>query len=652
MMLSDLSRGFGVVVALMFAAAGPAGLDAQMRNAAQPAAAVAAADEEAARTAHLLSRATWGLRAGDVEAVLAAGGRTSWLERQLQPHAIADAVLSPRLDAFATTRMSMSDLYRDFSPNPQQLAEQQRMQALRDSLGDAAVLQAMTSEMRAERQARNPARLLNELVAAKIQRSVYSERQLEEVMTDFWFNHFNVFFNKGQVRYLIGDYERNAIRPHVFGRFEDMLRATAQHPAMLFYLDNWQSVHADTAARAPQPLQNVQQLMRRVATMSEEQKRELVRSGRITEAQLAQLQRGEMPVLQQVAQRMQNRGLNENYARELLELHTLGVDGGYTQQDVIEVARAFTGWTFLPYNARQPNTLQQIRSQQATPPRGAAPGRMRAGAQQRGPAPAAPYIGDGDVPFLFRPDMHDRGDKVVLGHTIAAGRGMEDGLDVLSLLARHPSTARHIATKLVERFVSDDPPADLVNHIAEEFLRTDGDLRAVTRALFTADAFYRPEHRLAKVKTPYELVVSALRATGAEVGQSQRTVQLLRTMGHLPYSEPAPTGFPAMSEDWINTGAMLNRMNFGLDLAAGRVDGVRLDVQRLMQQAGRPAAAAARDVPLPLDAMLNALLPGRETERLAERIREDVAAQGAMQPRQRVARAFGLVLGSPEFQRH
>jgi uncharacterized protein (DUF1800 family) len=255
-----------------------------------------------------------------------------------------------------------------------------------------------------------------------------------------------------------------------------------------------------------------------------------------------------------------------------------------------------------------------------------------------------PVVGDGDVPFIFRPELHDRGEKVVLGQRLAGDRGIEDGLDVIRMVARHPSTAKHIATKLVERFVSDDPPADFVNHIADVFLKTDGDLRAVTRALFTADAFYRPEYHDVKVKTPFELVVSAVRVTHAEVNPSRRLMETLRTMGHLPYTEPAPTGFPAMSEDWVNTGAMLNRMNFGLDLAAGRVEGVRLTA------AAQPQARA-QSMEAPLDVMLRRILPETETARLAASIREDLEKQPADAPRQRLVRGLGLALGSPEFQR-
>ena len=317
---------------------------------------------------------------------------------------------------------------------------------------------------------KRPQQLLGELVGAKLTRAAYSERQLEEVMTDFWFNHFNVFFGDGPVRYLVADYERNAIRPHVFGKFHDLLRATARHPAMLLYLDN-----AMSNAR---------------------------------------------------------RGINENYARELLELHTLGVAGGYTEEDVREIARAFTGWTL-----------------------------------NRRSRPAAE--------FQFVRALHDDDTKLVLGRQLPAGRGLEDGEDVLRMLSRHPATAHFIATKLVLRFVSDEPPADFVNELAAVFSKSDGDLRAVTRALFTSPRFYETDHYQAKVKTPFELVASALRATNAEFRMTAQLAQTLRSLGQLPYTESAPTGFPATSEEWVNSGAMLNRINFAVALANGRVNGVR-----------------------------------------------------------------------------
>jgi len=325
--------------------------------------------------------------------------------------------------------------------------------------------------------------------------------------------------------------------------------------------------------------------------------------------------------LADVRQPNRQRGLNENYARELMELHTLGVDGGYTQKDVIEVARAFTGWQFTRPGAR----------------------------------------GQQDVGFVFRSQLHDPGEKTVLGKKLAAGRGQEDGEDVLDLLARHPSTAKFLARKLVERFVSDRPDPAFVAELADVFQKTDGDLRAVTRALFASPRFYDAKNQRAKIKTPFELVASAFRMTGSEVGVSRATVQTLRSLGHLPYSEPAPTGFPAASEDWVNSGAMLNRMNFGLALGANRLDGVRTGMTP-------PAASEPGAVEVWVPGLLTRLLPGVQTAKLQNTILTELKRPVEIAPqqngemrarrnapnapvREQAARALGLALGSPEFQR-
>jgi uncharacterized protein (DUF1800 family) len=329
-------------------------------------------------------------------------------------------------------------------------------------------------------------RIFNELAEAKLLRAVYSERQLEEVLVDFWFNHFNVFARKGQTGIYLGEYEREAIRPHVLGRFRDMLGATARNPAMLFYLDNWQSV-------APHP--------------------------------------GIARRLDQVPNNRPRRGLNENYARELLELHTLGVDGGYTQDDIVHVARALTGWTI---------------------------GRPGAGG------------------FRFALSLHDREAKTVLGQTIPAGGGIEDGERVLDILARHPSTARNIAFKLAQRFVSDTPPPSLVDRAARVFQSADGDLREVVRTIVTSTEFFDPAVRLAKVKTPFEFVVSALRATSADVRTSQAINRALQEMGMPLYMCQPPTGYDDTAATWVSSGALVTRINFAVALTRGQLRGIQL----------------------------------------------------------------------------
>lgn len=575
-----------------------------------------AADVESAKTLHLLRRATWGVRPGDLDAVQTEG-RDAWLERQLHPERIPDEGLQPRLASFDALGLDMPELAALFQP-PNQLLRQ--LSAIRlDSAGMAGRpdstlrMQDLSPDLRRQIQARSPQALMNQLVSAKLVRSVHSERQLEEVMTDFWFNHLNVFFGKNQVRYAVEDYEREAIRPYVFGKYEDMLMASAKHPAMLFYLDNWTSVVPDSMRDMTQG--QFRQL-ERLRTLSPAELDRLQRNGRLTPAQRNALDRMQaMGPLPAIGQR--GRGMNENYARELMELHTLGVDGGYSQQDVIEVARALTGWTFVPFGRGG----------------GAGPAGRGAGAN----------VEPGE--FVFNPIGHDRGEKTVVGKRLPAGRGIEDGEEVIRMLARHPSTANFLATKLVERFVSDEPDPAFVQEIAQVYLRTGGDLREVTRALFTSDRFYAADVQGTKVKTPFELVVSALRALNVEVEPAPRMIQTLRSMGHLPYNEPAPTGFPASSEDWVNSGAMLARMNFALELAEGRVGQMRPNLQALVPGVDQRNGEAV------VNGVLASVLPGTDTEALGKAILADLEKNAGAQPRARTARAIGLALGSPDFQR-
>jgi uncharacterized protein (DUF1800 family) len=587
-------------------------------------------------------------------------GREAWLERQLHPERIDDGALAARLAAFPAATMDVAELMRAYPPPgaarraaagvvPDRTAGDSAARAMPGARAGARRLErrdgagfAAPDTARPRREGAGRAQLLAQLAGARVARAVHSERQLEEVMTDFWFNHFNVFVGKGLDRYLVAAYEREAIRPHVFGKFEDLLRATARHPAMLFYLDNWQNASPDTTDPR---LARQRERLRALAAMTPEEQQRLVDSGRITPEQLERLR--------QAAAQMGRRkpGLNENYARELMELHTLGVDGGYTQQDVIAVARAFTGWTISRPGARAGAPAADPRVRRGFGGRFGGPGGMerprRPGfgpgfGARPGPEPAAGQMGDPaeGVRFLFRPELHDRAPKVVLGKALR-GQGEEEGLEVLHRLATSPATARHIARKLAVRFVSDDPPQALVDRLAGVFLESGGDLRKVTRALFTSPELYAPETYRAKVKTPLEVVASALRATGAEVGLSRGVLQALRTLGQVPYGETAPTGYPAASDEWVNGGAMLNRMNFALALAAGRLDGVRVGAAPLGPDGGAD----------PVPALAGALLPGEDTRALQATVRAELAGEPAASPRARAARAAGLLLGSPDFQR-
>jgi uncharacterized protein (DUF1800 family) len=426
--------------------------------------------------AHVLNRIAFGARPGDVERVQKLGLKR-YIDEQLHPERIADADMAARLKDLTTIALTSHQI--------QEMYERPAMQARRERKqndGDP------TPEMRQlQRKARG---VIDELGEQKILRAVYSERQLEEVLTDFWFNHFNVDARKGRTRTFITEYERDAIRPHVLGRFRDLLGATAKSPAMLFYLDNWMSADPNgphLSAVAP-----------RFA-------RQPPRQGQNA-----------------------RKGLNENYGRELMELHTLGVDGGYTQKDVTEVARAFTGWTI-----------------------------------------ANPRQGGG---FVFEPRIHDPEQKIVLGHVIKAGGGQSDGEQVLDILAKHPSTAHFIATKLVRRFVSDTPPSALVDRAAARFRQTDGDLREVMRTILTSPEFLAPDARGAKVKTPFDFVASALRSTATDVADATQYVRALQQLGMPLYMCQPPTGYGDTAEAWVNTGALVNRMNFAVRLARNDKD--------------------------------------------------------------------------------
>ena len=491
---------------------------------------------------HVLNRMGFGPRPGDVERVKAIG-LEKYIDQQLHPERIPDEDMSARLAGLETPGLSTRVLMETYF-GPAMQARQEAQRAAKNAAGEAATegKQRTPDEMQAARRAQQ---VLQELSDQKILRAAYSERQLEEVMTDFWFNHFNVFAGKGPTRIYLNEYERDVIRPHALGTFRELLGATAKSPAMLFFLDNWQSADPN----APDP---------------REQQRRRAR-GRLG---------FRPPDMQNPAPPRQKRGLNENYGRELMELHTLGVDGGYTQQDVINVARAFTGWT-----------IEQ------------------------------PRQGGG---FRFEPRLHDNREKVVLGHRIKAGGGQSDGEQVLDILARQPATARFIATKLVRRFVSDTPPPALVDRAAARFLETGGDIRDVLRTILTSKEFFAPDAYRAKVKTPFEFIVSAVRATGTDVRNATPLVQAVRQLGMPLYMCQPPTGYADRAEAWVNTGALLNRMNFAVQLVSGRMRGVR-------PGDGSASAALAGDI--------------------------SSSTQATIAKASDPAQVTALTLGSPEFQR-
>tara|TARA_B100000678_G_scaffold56856_1_gene45725 strand:+ start:267 stop:2018 length:1752 start_codon:yes stop_codon:yes gene_type:complete len=547
------------------------------------------------RAIHLLQRATYGPRPADIDVVLS-DGISDWLDRQLHPERIDNAALETLLDGVPVASMSLNELAGQYPPN-------QVLQSVRQLSQSNSLEESDQRRLRRELGEHSPRRILDGLATTRITNAVHSERQIEEMMTAFWYDHFNVFWGKDATRLLVPGYERNAIRPHVFGKFEDMVLATAQHPAMLFYLDNFQSAAPDSSLRARERRDANARRMRRMPAQTRAQ----------------------------ATQRMEERrrprpGLNENYARELLELHTLGVDGGYTQADVIDVARILTGWTFGEQRSRM-----QMRQTQASYEDG------------RLVLPDTDY--EEVYRFRFRPEFHDTGEKTVMGRVFEAGGGHEEGVELIRMLAHHPSTARHIATQLATRFVADNPPLALVDHLAAVFLATSGDLREMTRALFTSDEFYDPAVVGNRVKSPFLLVTSTLRMTYGRTANSRVLMETLRSLGEAPYLAEPPTGYEETSAQWASGGAMLTRMNFATSYVTGELRGVRPDRNRIFGEIRRRGEDSVA-------VLLDALLPGTDTTELMAVIEEELQTTPPESDRESRLRVLGLILGSPEFQSH
>ena len=581
---------------------------------------------------HALNRLAYGPRPGDIERVRQMG-LAKWIDQQLNPNSIDDRAVEVRLDTYPTLRMSSKQLLANY-PQPKQAEKKAEKQTQStQTRGDAAAA-VVAQDMGANQgnavasssagdvsnsvspmkqpeanpvtpgagggkrgsltvdpnavpraiadDSRKPQRVVEELAMAKVTRAVYSERQLQQIMDDFWFNHFNVFAGKGDVKWLMTSYERDVIQPHTLGKFKDLLNATAKSPAMLFYLDNYLSVDPNAAARAA----------------AERAARQQARSWRF----------GGPPLRPQQQPKKGTRGLNENYGRELMELHTLGVDGGYTQKDVTEVARCFTGWSI------------EKPKEEAT--------------------------------FKFDERLHDPDPKIVLGKKIHAG-GMKDGEQVIELLSKNPNTAKFISTKLARRFVSDTPPPSLVARMAKEFQSSDGDIRSVMKTMIYSPEFWSRDAYRSKVKTPFELVVSTARALGTDVDTPMPLVQWAGRIGEPLYQCQPPTGYSDKADAWVNTGALLNRLNYSLALASNKVRGSRSDTASLLgvDDTGGNAKAA-------LDRAVQVFLGGQTSPTTVETLQKQLDSPQILQaklddPIKRVDLGVvaGLVLGAPEFQR-
>lgn len=594
--------------------------------------------------AHLLNRFGYGATSEDIESVLQTG-LEQWLTRQLAGN-YPDPEIAPYLPHLTYLNLPDEEVIETYPTRGQILRR-----AVADGFIDSDARQTMTQEelqqkLRpyARENGWRPVReLLGQMMTHKLVRAVYSSNQLQEVLTDFWFNHFNVSTTDNQARVMIPLYERDAIRPNVLGNFRTMLGAVARHPAMLLYLDNAQSsAAANTKTTMDYELDRLRNEGSRMVRRRID--RALERREKERQAMMAN----------DSGNRRQRPGINENYARELLELHTLGVDGGYTQEDVIAVARAFSGWTIIRPGNQQERIEKRIRE-------GKAVGVVREGF------------------FLFRADQHDAGEKIILGNTFPAGGGIDDGEQVLDLLAAHPATAQHIARKLAVRFVSDDPPQSLVDTLAKVFLQTRGDLKQMIITIAQSPAFWSSETIRAKIKSPFEVTASALRVIDAEIRRPRQLIEWVSRMGQPLYAYQAPTGYPDIATAWVNTGALLNRMNFGMSLATGDIRGTRFDLAALN---GYREPASLEDalsvyaaILLPernLTETIEALLPVIHAPDFAERVSNAVDANNTsppdidadfmaldntspemdsnQQPLQ-LTHVVGVILGSPEFQR-
>jgi uncharacterized protein (DUF1800 family) len=608
---------------------------------------------------HALNRLSYGPRPGEVEHVRQMG-LAKWIEQQLNPNSIDDKALSARLEIYPTLTLGTEQLMADY-PQPKQAEKVAAKQAqaavqrdqrradvaanviardMQNSRGQAQPQNAVAKSSDATAQpaadgsiaadvsdktpieasmkqdpsmanpatrgakrdplngfdpnsvpkaiaddSKKPQRVVEELAMAKVTRSIYSERQLQQVMDDFWFNHFNVFAGKGEDRYYITSYERDVIQPNALGKFKDLVTQTAKSPAMLFYLDNYLSADPNAAARQAA-----------ARAMRQQMRGGFGRPFPIGPQQQQPQQKKNAP-----------RGLNENYGRELMELHTLGVDGGYTQKDVTEVARCFTGWSI-----EKPRELAK---------------------------------------FKFDEKLHDPDPKIVLGKKIHAG-GMKDGEEVIDLLVRNPNTAKFISTKLARRFVSDTPPPALVAKMAKTFQDSDGDIKAVMHTMIWSPEFWSRDSYRAKVKTPYELVVSAVRALGTDVDTPMPLVQWVGRIGEPLYQCQPPTGYADKAETWVNTGALLNRLNFSLTLAGNKIRGARTDVASLL------GVESSTDPKTALERAVQVFLGGQAGPTTVETLEKQLDNPQVMQaklddPLKQVDLGVvsGLVLGAPEFQR-
>ncbi|MBB2151149.1 DUF1800 domain-containing protein [Pedobacter gandavensis] len=601
--------------------------------------------------AHLLSRFTYGAKKGELDAVVKMG-LEKWFQQQLDG-TMPDDTLNSLLSKYEDRNLSNTEVENKY-PRANRVLKLAIQDGFinKDSVnkGDQPAYRAQIRAYMEQKGLKPEQELLRQFINQKILRTAYTNNQLRELLTDFWFNHFNVSLTKNQCASFVPAYERDVIRPNVTGKFEDLLLATAKSPAMLVYLDNFSSTGT------PLKNNNGQQGigLNGTAVMGNGQQLKKVR-------QMRNQQQVMNDNVKPVQPKRKSGGLNENYAREVMELHTMGVDGGYTQSDVTQAARVLTGWTIAPmgeegYGAAMKKIIDQVGTENL---------------EKRG------FVKDGD--FLFVPNRHDNEEKTVLGRDFPAGGGYEEGIALFDLLAHHPSTAKFISTKIATRFVNDHPPQSLVDKMAKTFTKSKGDLRQVMMTMVSAPEFWSSPAVREKTKSPFELTISAVRALDADITQPYQLFNWINKMGQKMYYYQAPTGFPDQGQYWINTGSLLNRMNFGLAIAAQRIPGVKVNLAALNDyhepESGEAALQTYGKMMMPernLTETFKRLKPMLNDQDLTNKVanaadktvgvaekEQQISSQKEALPmgskeknnHAMLAQVVGVIIGSPEFQR-
>jgi uncharacterized protein (DUF1800 family) len=552
---------------------------------------------------HLLNRFTYGSTPGEVDSVVKMG-LEKWFKQQLEG-TLPDDSLNNRLRAFDAINLSNAEALSKY-PEGFVITNMAVKDSVisKDSVNKAVNKKAYTDTIEAymrRKGLKHDQELYKQFISQKIVRAAYTSNQLREVLTDFWFNHFNVSLTKGECSEFIPAYERDVIRPNVLGKFDQLLLASAKSPAMLYYLDNFASQGPPVNKQANKPTQpgsnammgDAMQPVNKPIIKKEgsdmmmgdamqatvaKPKTQQASSMMMADAMMMSAQNNNKPSTVKTITPVVNRnviGLNENYAREVMELHTLGVDGGYTQTDVTQAARVLTGWTIYPissygYGSNMKGLVDRIGVNNLA---------------------AKGFVHEGD--FLFTPNRHDQGEKTVLGNHFDAGGGYEEGVTLLEMLAHHPSAAKFISRKLAIRFVSDNPPQSLINKMVKTFNEQDGDIKQVLITMVSSPEFWNSKALGEKTKSPFELTISAVRSLNANIKEPYQLFNWINKMGQKIYYYQAPTGFPDRGQYWINTGALLSRMNFGLALAYGRIPGVTVNLKALNNQHEPESATAA-----------------------------------------------------------